>query len=331
MTGNNSLGTDANRTVITQVQSAVTATPWLKAGAMNTSLSEIPIIIAYTSSVLLLITLVIIALTVFPIIIYKCIKKRKKSNLLKEGDKSNIRIQDTQVIQVGVDERASPLMLNGQGTLNRRQHVCARVASDHQVYNGQHDAASPEPEVVVMVDNVMESSCDDVRYTSMPFECGHVTPPSSCDNHVTASANPLYDTIDPQPFYNSIPCTTQSTAQPQKQNPNPTFNTRSQSQIQNSGSPFQRSLMMGAVYPTRTTTSLQSTSSRSHTYPPLTTHSHRSSLTSSGAGISQRTSARGSRMSQHRLSTAGGSVVSSSRAGTSTQGSMNSGIMPMQE
>ena len=75
----------------------------------------------------------------------------KKGKSLKQGD-SNMRIKDTKVIRIGVDETASQLILNGhvslgQGTLNRRQHVCARVASDTMAYNGQHDVASPEPGV----------------------------------------------------------------------------------------------------------------------------------------------------------------------------------------
>ena len=269
---------------------------------------------------------------------YRCIE-RKKSKSLKQGD-SNIHIKDTKVIRVGVDETASQPILNGhvslgQGTLNRRQHVCARVASDTMVYNGQHDAASPEPEVVVMVDHNLESSCDNERYTSIPFEHSHVIPPSlSCNNHVTDTANHLYDTVDPQPLYESVlthSTIPQSQHSPQmERNQTLNANARSHSQIQNSGSPFQRSLTIGGVYSTRTTSSLHSTGSR--TYTPLTTHSHRGSLTSSGAGVSQRMSGgRGSRMSHHRLSTAGGSVVSSSRAGTSTQGSMSSGILPMQE
>ena len=272
-----------------------------------------------------------------------------------------MHIKHTKVIQVGKDETVAPkqtlnghstvnLAIAGQGTLNRRQHVCTRVASDTMEYNGQHDAASPEPEVVVMVDDnncTLESSCDEERYTSMPFKqsSSHVTPSlQSCDGHVTDPASHLYDTIDQQPLYESVDQQSlyesvlshltipQSQHSPQmKRNQNPTVSSMrwSHSQSQNSGSPFQRSLTIGGgVYSTRTTSSLQSISSHA------SRHSHRGSLMSSSgasaAGVSsQRMSGgRGSRMSHHRLSTAGGS---SSRAGTSTQGSMGSGVLPMQE
>ena len=137
---------------------------------------------------------------------YRCIE-RKKSKSLKQGD-SNIRIKDTKVIQIGMDETASQLILNGhvslrQGTLNRQlqQHVCARVSSDAIWYTMDSihfDAASPEPEVMVMVDHNLESSCDDKRYSNMPFEHSHVTPPPlSCDSHVTDPVNHLYNTTDP--------------------------------------------------------------------------------------------------------------------------------------
>ena len=325
---------DSNRTMITQVKSTVTTTPnWLQPKAVNSSVPETTLIVfSVTPSMIILITLVVI-LTLLLIVTYRCIKQ-KKSKVLKQDD-SNMHIKHTKVIQVGGDDTASQPTLNGyavslgQGTLNRWQHVCTRVASDTIAYNGQHDAASPEPVVVVMVDSNLESSCDEERYTSMPFEHSHATPsPLSCDGHVIDPANRLYDTVDPQPLYESV--LTHSTIPQSQHSPQMKWNrnaTRSHSQTQNSGSHFQRSLTIGGVYSTRTTSSLQSTTSH-------TTHSHRSSLTSSGpsAGVSQRMSGgRGSRMSHHRLSTAGGSVVSSSRAGTSTQGSMGSGILPMQE
>ena len=331
--GGISIGT--SRTMITQVQSAITTTipNWPQTKAVNTSLPETTIIIFSVTPSMIIFALAVI-LTLLLILTYRCIK-RKKSKLLKQDD-SNIQIKHTKVIQVGMDETASHPTSNehavnlGQGTLNRRQHVCTRVASDSIVYNGQYDAASPEPEVVVMIDSNLEESCDEERYTSIPFEHSHVT--LSCDGHVTDPANHLYDTIDQQPVYESVLAHStipQSQHSPQmKRNQNPAINSaRSHSQTQNSVSPFQRSLTIGGVYSTRTTSSLHSTSSH-------TTYSHRSSLTSSGAsaGVSQRMSGgRGSRMSHHRLSTAGGSVVSSSRAGTSTQGSMGSGILPMQE
>ena len=336
--GGTSIGT--NGTMITEaVQSAITTTipNWPQTKDVNTSLPETTLIIfSVTPSLFILITLVVI-LTLLLIITYRC-TKRKKSKLLKQ-DESNIHIKHTKVIQVGTDETASQPTSNGhavslgQGTLNRRQHVCTRVASDTMVYNGQHDAASPEPEVVVIIDSNLEKSCDEERYTSMPFEHSHVTPtPLSHNRHVTDPVNHLYDSIDPQPLYESVlthSMIPQSQHSPQmKRNQNPAINSaRSHSQTQNSGSPFQRSLTIGGVYSTHMTSSLHSTSSH-------TAHSQRSSLTSSGAstGVSQRMSGgRGSRMSHHRLSTAGGSVVSSSRAGTSTQGSVGSGILPMQE
>ena len=50
-----------------------------------------------------------------------------------------------------------------------------------------------------MVDHNLESSYDDERYSSMPFEHSHVIPPPlSCDGHVTDPVNLLYSTIDPQ-------------------------------------------------------------------------------------------------------------------------------------
>ena len=337
---NDNASIDINRTVTTQVQSVVTTTTpnWPQTKAVNISLQETTLIIFTVTPSIVIVIILSIVLTLLLIVAYKC-STRKKSKLLKKGD-STIHIKDTKVIRVGVDGTASqPTQIGqvslGQGTLNRRQHVCARVASDTIAYNGQHDAASPEPEVVVMVDNNLESSCDDERYTRMSFEHSRVAPPPpSCDSHVTDPTNHLYDTIDPQPLYESV--LTHSTIPKSQHSPqmiwnqNQTSSARSHSQFQNSGSPFQRSLTIGGVYSTRTTSSLHSTGSR--TYTPLTIHSHRGSLTSSGAGVSQRMSGgRGSRTSHHRLSTAGGSAVSSSRAGTSTQGSMASGILPMQE
>jgi hypothetical protein len=321
---------------------------------MNTSSPETTLIIfLVTPTGIVLIALVVILIPLL-VVAHRCVK-RKKNKLLSLQDDSNVRtcIKHTKVIQVGMDETAVTApqpTLNGyavslaiadQGTLNRRQHVCARVASvDSMAYNGQHDAASPEPVVVVMLDNSncnLESSYDEERYTSMPFEqSSHVTPsPLSCDGHVTDPANHMYDTIDSQPLYESVlSAIPQSQHSPQmKRNQNPTVNSmrRSHSQTQNSRSPFQRSLTIGGgVYSTRTTSSLQSTSSHA------SRHSHTGSRTSSGASAagvtcSQRMSGgggRGSRMSHHRLSTAGGT---SSRAATSTQGSMGSGVLPMQE
>ena len=351
-TNNNTSGgtsRDTNRTTITEVQPVVTTTSnWPQTKAVNTSSPEITVIIfSVTPAGIALIALVII-LPPLLVVAYRCVKRRK-NKLLNLQDDSNIRIKHTKVIQVGVDETVAPkptlnghavnLAIAGQGTLNRRQHVCARVASDTMEYNGQHDAASPEPVVVVMVDDncTLESSCDEERYTSMPFEqsSSHVTlSPQSCDGHVTDPANHMYDTIDQQPLYESVLShltIPQSQHSPQmKGNQNTAVNDmrRSHSQTQNSGSSFQRSLTIGGgVYSTHTTSSLQSTSSHA------SRHSHRGSLMSSSgasaAGVSQRMSGgRGSRMSHHRLSTAGGS---NSRAGTSTQGSMGSGVLPMQE
>lgn len=330
---NGGISIDTNRTTATHVRSPVTTITtdnWPQTKAMNTSLTETTLIIfSVTPSVVVLMALVVV-LTPTLIVAYRCVK-RKKSKLLKQENSKVHNMKHAKVIQVGVDEPASQSKptLNGhvvspeaigQETLNRRQHICARVASDTMAYNGQHDAASPEPEVVVMVDNnlELESSYDDERYTSMPFEHGHVTQsPLSCDGHVTDPTNHMYDTVDSQPLMK------QSQHSPQmKRNQNPTINSvRSHSKLHNSSSPFQRSLTIGGVYSTRTTSSLQS----------FTAQSHRGSLTSSGtvAGVSQRMSGgRGSRLSHHRLSTAGGS---SSRAGTSTQGSMTSGVLPTQE
>ena len=136
---------DANRTMITQVQSAITTTipNWPQTKAMNTSLLETTLIVfSVTPSIVILIILSIV-LTLLLIMAYRCIG-RKKSKSLKQGD-SNIRIKDTKVIRIGMDETASQLILNGhvslgQGTLNRQQHVCARVSSDAiiMVYNGQY-------------------------------------------------------------------------------------------------------------------------------------------------------------------------------------------------
>ena len=353
---------DTNRTTITGVQPVVTTTTsnWPQTKAMNTSSPETTLIIfSVTPTGIVLITLIIVLIPLL-VVTYKCVKRRKNKLLNLKHD-SNVHIKHTKIIQVGKDETAAPkptlnghsavnLAIAGHGTLNRRQHVCARVASDTMEYNGHHDTASPEPVVVVMVDDnncTLESSCDEERYTSMPFEqrSSHVTPsPQSCDGHVTDPASHMYDTIDQQPLYESVDQQSlyesvlshltipQSQHSPQmKRNQNPTVSSmrRSHSQSQNSGSPFQRSLTIGGgVYSTRTTSSLQSTSSHA------SRHSHRGSLMSSSgasaAGVSsQRMSGgRGSRMSHHRLSTAGGS---SSRAGTSTQGSMGSGVLPMQE
>ena len=334
---NGEISIDTNLTTATQVQSAITTitTNWPQTNkAMNTSSPEITIIFSVTPSVIILIALAIVLIPLL-IVAYTRVKQ-KKSKLLKQDD-SDLHTKHTKVIQVSVDETTFPPTSNGhavslgQGMLSRRQHMCTRVASDTVAYDGHNDAASPEPEVVVIVDNTLESSCDEERYTSMQFEHSrsHVTSsPLSCDGHMT---DHLYDTIDPQPLYESVlthSTIPQSQHSPQmKQNQNPSINSmRSHSQFQNSSSPFQRSLTIGGVYSTRTTSSLQSTSSH-------TNHSHRGSLTSSGTigGVSQRMSGgggRGSRMSHHRLSTAGGS---SSRAGTSTQGSMGSGILPLQE
>ena len=50
-----------------------------------------------------------------------------------------------------------------------------------------------------MVDHNLESSCDDERYSSMPFEHSRVIPPPlSCDSHVTDPVNHLYNTTDPR-------------------------------------------------------------------------------------------------------------------------------------
>ena len=122
---------------------------------------------------------------------------------MKHGD-SNIRIKDTKVIRIGVDETASQPILNGhmslrQGTLNRRQHVCARISSDDMWYTMDSihfDAASPEPEVVVMVDHNLESGCDDEQYSRMHSHV--IPPPLLCDSHVTDPMNHLYNTVDPR-------------------------------------------------------------------------------------------------------------------------------------
>lgn len=215
-TNNNTSGgtsRDTNRTTITGVQPVVTTTSnWPQTKAMNTSSPEITVIIySVIPTGIVLIALAVI--TPLLVVAYRCVK-RKKNKLLNLQDDSNVRIKHT---KVGVDETVAPkptfnghstvsLAIAGQGTLNRRQHVCMRVASDTMEYNGQHDAASPEPVVVVMVDDnncTLESSCDEERYTSMPFEqsSSHVTlSPQSCDGHVTDPANHMYDTIDQHPF-----------------------------------------------------------------------------------------------------------------------------------
>ena len=66
------------------------------------------------------------------------------------------------------------------------------------------DAASPEPEVVVMVDHNLESSCDDEQYSSMHSHV--IPPPLLCDSHVTDPINHLYNTVDTLLWYYIIPC-----------------------------------------------------------------------------------------------------------------------------
>ena len=318
----------------------VTVTPEVKLEATNTSIPDSTSLSIYlvTPSLLFLIIPSILLAVLLIVAAYKRIKKRKMSRALKEGGKLNAHIKDTKVILVGANETASQPILKGrrsleQGALNRRQHVCSRLEASEKMYDSEQDAASPEPEVVIMVDvdSNMDTNCDDERYTSMPSKHCHVTTLlTSCDDHVIDPASPLNNTIGPQSFYESV-LTQSMTPQspyisPMKQNSNP----RSHSQIQNTRSAFQHSLMTGGVYSTGMTLSRHSTGSNA-----FTVHSHRSSLPASStsrSGVTQRTSGRESRSSHYgRLSTAGRSIVANSRAGTSTQGSLGSGILPTQE
>ena len=321
-----------NHTTITRFN--VTDTPWpeattdvlLEAPRWQITTTIISTIIGAFGLLLVLIILVLV--------IVRKITKRKDEKSLAMKIRNGSKLENAQVIQVGKPRATSQNAGLREAMLTRRQHVCSRRASD-EAYNHGHDAASPEPEVVVMVDRDDTLDNHEERYVKMPYETvGDLNdnPQSgnqdnistSCDYHVTESASPLYQSIDSQPYHEVVP-------QGRSSKPNESTHVKSYSQFHNSGSPFHRSLTVGAVYSTRTTKSHQM-SSHTHTYSPPP--SHRSSLASShgapGARGGQRTVGRGSRMG-HRLGTAGaGSVVSSSRAGTSTQGSVNS-IMTMNE
>lgn len=259
-------------------------------------------------------------------------QRRKKAKSVTGMDHI-AKISDTKIIHVLKDETES----QRQVMLTRRQHRCSKVSSH---YDRIHDAGSPEPEVVVMVETDCEETCDEDRYTSMPYEhqmCSHHNvndSPNYKDN--THSTSPVYDSIDSRPFYDSITPqdfptpsgmekTIQKTSISTSVSDPSTINMRYMSKSQDSGSSFQYPLTEGAVYSTRTTTS----SSVTHPYPTSPTHSQtkRGSLTSSG---SHRISGTGQRLNSrvsHRLSTTGGSTISSSRTATSTvstRGSMNS-------
>ena len=94
--------------MITQVQSAITTTiipNWPQTKAMNTSLPETTLIVFSVMPSIVILIILSIVLTLLLIMAYRCIE-RKKSKLLKQGD-SNIRIKDTKIIRIGVDETAS--------------------------------------------------------------------------------------------------------------------------------------------------------------------------------------------------------------------------------
>ena len=323
----------ANLTMVTQVH--VTTSPMTEM-TNDTSLPQwlAPFIsILLSLGIVLIITLVIIA-------IYR-LKKSKKSKSLTKRDQKPATIRDTKVIQVTNDGGESHAQCTtarlGDGLLIRRQHNLAFKVSTDETYSHANDTASPEPDVVVMVpETTNETDCEEDRYTRMPYEHNetqqsqsHMTP--SHVNHMINSESPVYDSIDSQPLYESISSTvgyesalTRSTgSNASKQTVrSPTAVMKSHSQNRNSRSSFQHSLTMGGVYSTR------HPSSHTHHHPV----SHRGMSTSSlqqTSGGGQRTSGRTSRVS-HRLSTTGGSTVSSTTTGTSTRDSVNS-IMTLHE
>ena len=338
----NERGTDAaNVTMVTQV--LVPSTSRAEVTDASSPQWQTPLI-SILVTICGLILLFISTLGILVLLLVYRFKKRARNKLVTRKD------EDTKVIQMCREEIASSQTGLGQAALTRRQHTCSRVSSD-KTYNRMHDAASPQPEVVVMVES--EHGCDHDCYTH-EHQDGHVTlshnyqshMTPSRDTHVTNSAYPVCNMTDTEHYCDSTtPAyqqsqtsstvmtegTSQYTYSPnpsvssQKQiGPNPSFSLRPQSQTRDSGSSFHHSLAMGGVYSTRTTTPLLTST---HPYPH---HTHRGSLTSShGTGASRRTSGHASRMS-HRVSTAGGSAVSSSRTGTSTHGSVNS-VMTMHE
>ena len=276
------------------------------------------------------------------------VKKRiaRKSVTRKPSNKVPIITRETKVIHVVKDRTTS--QAGSQLLLTRKRHTCSSVSTD-TTYDWVQDTASAEPEVVVMVDT--DTSCEQDHYTSMPYERqtrnehnstqqsqSHMT--QSCDIHMTGSVeSPVCDPIESQPCYESAGgderVQTQS-ASPKHAPNNSVMKSHSQSRLQpqNSRSSFQHSLPEGAIYNTRTTTPFHSTSHTHHSYPSSQSSlSQRSSLTSpsnqSTASRGQRAIGRTSRLSHH-LSTAGGSIVSSSGTGTSTRESVNS-IVTMNE
>ena len=277
------------------------------------------------------------------------VKKRiaRKSVTRKLSNKVPVVTRETKVIHVVKDGTASQAGSNL--LLTRKRHTCSSVSTD-TTYDCVQDTASVEPEVVVMVDT--DTSLEQDHYTRMPYEQqthdehnttqqsqGHMT--QSCDIHIIhmtdSVESPVYDTIESQPCYESAEgderVQTQSTSPKHAPN-NTVMKSQSRLQLQNSRSSFQHSLPEGTIYSTRTTTPFHSTSHTHHSYPSSRSSlSQRSSLTSpsnqSTTSKGQRAIGRTSRLS-HRLSTAGGSIVSSSGIGTSTRESVNS-IVTMNE
>ena len=329
---------DGNLTSVTHW--TVTATPVLtEATTDDLEVPQWKKMAPMVAAICVSLILIIFILVVIIVIIYRSKKRRSKSS--KPLKAKNQKPRNTELIKVGKHGETSH---SGEGlrevARTRRQHVCATKASD-EAYNRGHDTASPEPEVVVMVEPA--GALDQERYVRMPYEHearvdlsitshsshhGNVNMSMSHDTHVT---DPHYESIDSQAYYESVKTVPQGTCQGQSfQAPDESDHVKSKFKSRNSGTSLKHSLAEGTVYSTRSTKSHRS-STHNHTHSPPPPH--RGSLTSShGAGTreGQRAIGRGSRMG-HRLSTAGtGSVVSSSRAGTSTQGSVNS-IMTMNE
>ena len=331
----------ANLTMVTQVH--VTTSPMTE----MTNDTSLPQWLAPFISILFSLVIVVTITTLVLIAIYR-LKKSKKSKSLTKREQKPATIRDTKVIQVTNDGGESHAQCTtarlGDGLLIRRQHNLAFKVSTDETYSHANDTASPEPDVVVMVPDpeiTNETDCEEDRYTRMPYEHNesqqsqsHMT--LSHDSHMTNSESPVYDSIDSQPLYESISSTvgydsalTRSTgSNASKQTVrSPTAVMKSHSQNRNSRSSFQHSLTIGGVYSTRSTTSRHPSSHTHH--PPV---SHRGMSTSSlqqTSGGGQRTSGRTSRVS-HRLSTTGGSTVSSTTTGTSTRDSVNS-IMTLHE
>ena len=278
-------------------------------------------------------------------------QRRKKAKSVTGGAHIS-KLRDTKLIHVGTESQQ-------QVMLTRRQHVCSKVSSD-ETYNRVHDAASPEPEVLVIVES--EETADQDSHTSMPYEhqkylhhnVSHL-PDYQCHNNMTPSQetynnhppNPVYDGVDSGSFYDSTThVTDQDFPTPDIDKTTPqngistsvsgpsTINTRYKSKNRDPGSSFQYPLTDGAVYSTRTTTSSSCTRP---SYPTSPTHCQTrgyhltSSHRTSGAG--RRTTSSQTSGVSHHLSATGGSTISSSRTATSplsTRGSANS-IMTLHE